>query len=119
MLHSGRGQMKEMIERPAPIWAIHGMNLLLLAILLLGAPALTGFDLGPVVLWSSTWLERLVIAGLVVGAVANLMVSSGFEQRRHRLACLGWAGLHLAILGVGLMLHWGWIDVGWFKGWVT
>jgi len=107
--------MKQMSERPAPVWAIHGMNLLLLVILLLGAPAAAGLDGGLVAIWSSTWLERLVIAGLGVGVAANAIGGWGFGWRRHRLACLGWAGLHLAILAVGLMAHWGWIDFRWLE----
>ena len=111
-------KVKRLTHRLIRMPAIHMANAALLAVLLVGVPAVTGVSLGTLRVSSNAWLERLVLAGLGLGVLANGLLVWGSGFRKERGVCMGWMGLHLTILGVALMAHFGWIEFGWLKDWL-
>jgi hypothetical protein len=114
--------MKAGLKRSAHKWirlpAIQAVNVALLAILLVGVPAVTGISLGQVRVSSVKWLERLVMGGLALGVAANAAARWASSHRKERSVFLGWMILHGSLLGTGLLAHFGWIDFGWLKDWL-
>ena len=107
--------MKRIAEKVVRVSAIHAVNAALLAVLLIGIPAVTGIDLGSLRLSSDHWLERLTIAGLIVGMTANGLTGFLVRQRRRRAVCWGWTFLYAALLIVAVLSREGYIHFDWLR----
>jgi hypothetical protein len=107
--------LKRVAHKVIRLPAIHGLNIGLIAILLVGVPAVTGISLGALRVSSDHWLGRLVMGGLALGVVVNGMVVIASRNRKERSVCLGWMLLHAAVLGVAWLAHLGWIEFGWLR----
>ncbi|MCL4181005.1 MAG: hypothetical protein KJ072_25080 [Verrucomicrobia bacterium] len=103
-----------LIRRPA----IRALNVALLAVLLVGVPAVTGVSLGVFRISSPDWLGRLLLGGLALGVLANGLLGWGTRHRQERAILLGWMFLHAALLLVVLLAHFGWIEFGWLREWL-
>ena len=90
-------------------------NTALIAILMIGVPAVTGIDLGSLRLSSDTWLERLVIGGLALGVTGNAIGGRFLKRRRQQRACWAWMWVHAAVLLVAILAQQGWIHFDWLR----
>jgi hypothetical protein len=107
--------MKQVAEKVVRVTPIHVLNTALIAILMIGVPAVTGIDLGSLRLSSDTWLERLVVGGLALGVTGNAFAGGLLKRRRQRRACWAWMLVHAAVLLVAILAQQGWIHFDWLR----
>ena len=97
-------------------WLIHGLNSLLLIVILIGIPAITSTRFGSLQLSSVPRSQTLTLWGLALSAVANFIAAIlVVKARKERARCWGWAGAFLAQLAVQYLHFNGYFNFDWLK----
>jgi hypothetical protein len=107
--------MKTTVDKATPVFAIHTLNAVLIGILMVGVPAITGVEFGGLRISSTQWIQRLLVGGLGLGLAANFLMGWGCRPRPQRAAYRGWMLLHAGFLVVAMLTFSGLIHFKWLR----
>jgi len=112
----GRQNSLKKTQSAVSLGTLRLANVLWLAVVLIGVPAITSVDLGALRLGSDHWSDQLLFAGLGLGVAANgLLDLFVLRSRPERRCCRGWLVVFGILLAVALLEAFGVIDFQWLK----
>jgi hypothetical protein len=95
------------------IWS---SNCLLLIIILIGIPAITGTQLGTLEISSVPELQMLTLCGLSVATAGNVVAAWLWaRERKTRKLCWLWAVAFAGLFGVELAFIHGYLNFNWLR----
>lgn len=91
-------------------------NCALLALLLIGLPAATHWQLGDWQIASASTGQRLLVLGLVIGGAGNLLAGMCLVKgRKGKVLCWEWAAVFGALLLAGWAYRHGYLNFNWLR----
>lgn len=107
------------LKKPLRRSAIHGVNICLLVVVLIGLPAVASLRLGGMAISSVETRHQLVFWSALLAAAGNVaafrFIAHDAQERRR---CRDWALLFLALSGAEWLYHRGDLSFGWLKNWL-
>jgi len=95
---------------------IIALNCALLALLLIGLPAATHWQLGNWQISSVSISRQLLFWGLTIGAAGNVLAALMFVKgRKGKVLCWEWAAVFGALLLAGWAFRRGYLNFNWLK----
>jgi hypothetical protein len=98
---------------------VHLINAVMLIVIFIGFPAITGRNLGSLRISSHSILHQLTVGGLCAAMAVNAILAWAIVRtRKERRLCLAWGTLLGLFLFVLLAQAAGWIHFVWLKEWL-
>ncbi|HVU28021.1 MAG TPA: hypothetical protein VHG71_09840 [Verrucomicrobiae bacterium] len=91
------------------------VNCALLVVILIGIPAITRAQFGNLQVASASKSRQLIFAGLIIAAVANVLLALFVKNRKDRILCWEWAAVFGVLAGVEYAVAAGYFNFDWLK----
>jgi hypothetical protein len=90
-------------------------NFALLALLLIGVPAVAHAQMGDLQISPASTLHKLIFGGLLIAVVGNAAAGFLLKSRKERILCWEWAVVFGGLLAVQFAFTHGYFNFEWLK----